>query len=118
MKTRSSSLPAAGDERRSTSHAQVTAQMKQASAAAMPDARASSLAQLQHQERASNSSQAAQLKARAEMMAGGAPVQRVEDEELLQGKFSVAQRMEDEELLQGKFAPVQRVEDEELAAGL
>lgn len=46
----------------------------------------------------------------------GAPVQRVEDEELLQGKFT-AQRMEDEDLLQGRFAPVQKMEEEELLQG-
>jgi hypothetical protein len=117
MKTRLTSRPESGEERRSVANAQSGAQLKQA--AAMPDARASSLAQLQHLERASNSSQAAQLKATADMMAGrgvDAPMQRVEDEELLQGKF-VAQREEDEELLQGKFAPVQRVEDEELLQG-
>lgn len=74
----------------------------------MPDTRAASLAQLHQQNMAGNSSQAAQLKAQAELMAGGgsdASIQRLEDEELLQGKFAPVQRMEDEELLQGKFAP-------------
>ena len=51
--------------------------------------------------------------------AGGAPVQRVEDEEPLQGKMKApVQRVEDEEPLQGKMkAPVQRVEDEEPLQG-
>lgn len=120
MKTRSSSRPASGEERRGAANAQSGAQLKQATVATMPDARAASLALLQHQDRASNSSQATQLKATADMMAGrsaGAPVQRVDDEELLQGRFAVAQREEDEELLQGKFAPVQRMDDEELLQG-
>ena len=44
----------------------------------------------------------------------GETVQRVEDEELLQGKFNTIQRVEeDEELLQGKFTPIQRMEEEE-----
>ncbi|MFC1748515.1 DUF4157 domain-containing protein [Pseudomonadota bacterium] len=46
-----------------------------------------------------------------------APAQRVEDEELMQGKFETAQRVEDEELMQGKFETAQRVEDEELMQG-
>nr|WP_308936671.1 DUF4157 domain-containing protein [Duganella radicis] len=73
----------------------------------MPDARAASLAQLQRQQMVSNSSMAAQLKERADLMAGRGndpAVQRVEDEELLQGKFEPVQRMEEDELLQGKFA--------------
>ena len=73
----------------------------------MSDTRASSQAQLQLQQRAIHSSQAAQLRARADMMAGRgreAPVQRVEDEELLQGRFATVQRVEDEEFMQGKFA--------------
>ena len=45
------------------------------------------------------------------------PVQRVEEEEMLQGKFATAQRVEEEELLQGKFEPVQRAEEEELLQG-
>lgn len=121
MKTRMTSQPTSGEERRSAANPQASVQLRQAPTTAMPDARAASLAQLRHQKRASNSNQTAQLKARADLMASGggeAPVQRVEDEELLQGKFAVAQRMDDEELLQGKFEPVQRVEDEELPAGL
>jgi hypothetical protein len=53
----------------------------------------------------------------------GSPVQRVEEEELLQGKAETAQRqgsMEEEELLQGKFDTVQRqdsLEEEELLQG-
>jgi hypothetical protein len=48
-----------------------------------------------------------------------APVQRAEEEELLQGKFATAQRagVEDEEPLQGKFDTVQRAEEEELLQG-
>lgn len=46
-------------------------------------------------------------------------LQRVEEEEAMQGKFSEpVQRMEDEELLQGKFTdPIQRMEDEDLMQG-
>jgi hypothetical protein len=47
----------------------------------------------------------------------GVPVQRQEDEELMQGKLEPAQRQEDEELMQGKFDPAQRQEDEELMQG-
>lgn len=43
------------------------------------------------------------------------PVQRQEDEDLMQGKFA-AQRQEDEDLMQGKFA-AQRQEDEDLMQG-
>jgi hypothetical protein len=45
-------------------------------------------------------------------------VQRVEDEEMIQGKFATAQRLaEEEEPLQGKFETVQRVEEEEMLQG-
>ena len=49
----------------------------------------------------------------------GDPVQRVEDEELLQGKFKTLQRQEDEELMQGKFESVQRQapDEEEMMQG-
>jgi hypothetical protein len=120
MKTRSTSQAVLGQERRSAAKAPASTQLQQARGVDMPDARAVVLAQLQHQERAGNSFQAAQLKARADMMAGrgtDVPVQRAEDEELLQGKFSTVQREPDEELLQGKFAPVQRIDDEELLQG-
>lgn len=44
-------------------------------------------------------------------------LQRMDEEELMQGKFT-AQRFEDEEELQGKFgAPLQRMEEEELLQG-
>ncbi|HKJ50526.1 MAG TPA: DUF4157 domain-containing protein [Gammaproteobacteria bacterium] len=50
-----------------------------------------------------------------------APVQQVEDEELLQGKFDTSQRapLEEEEPLQGKFEGLQRqgLEEEELMQG-
>ena len=62
-----------------------------------------------YQDMASNSAQSAQLMERAQMMAGGAPAQLAEEEELLQGKFDTAQLAEEEELLQGKFT-VQRAE--------
>jgi hypothetical protein len=46
------------------------------------------------------------------------PLQRVEDEELLQGKFETTQLMEEEEeLLQGKFATAQLMEEEEPLQG-
>lgn len=117
MKARSNSRSETGGERRSLPSTHTPAQDKHAATACMPDARAASMAQLQ--EKADASSQATQLRACADMMAGqnGAPVQRAEDEDLLQGKFPVAQREEDEELLQGKFASVQRMEDEELLQG-
>lgn len=86
----------------------------------MPDVRTASLVQLQYQQIASQSSQTAQLKARSEMMAGGGndpTLQRVEDGDLLQGKFAVDQLADDEELLQGKSAPVQRVVEDELLQG-
>lgn len=92
-----------GEGCRSGGNAHETAQAKQVAAAGMSDARAASLTQRQHQQRANNSSQAAQLWARANMMAArsaDASVQRVEDEVLLQGKFATVQRelkpMEDE----------------------
>lgn len=44
-------------------------------------------------------------------------LQRVEDEEPLQGKLEAAQRVEEEELLQGKFATLQRVVEEEPLQG-
>lgn len=105
MKKSLATPAAAREEQRGPNHAQ---SVMQARPATMPDTRAASLAQLHQQNMAGNSSQAAQLKAQAELMAGGgsdASIQRLEDEELLQGKFAPVQRMEDEELLQGKFAP-------------
>jgi hypothetical protein len=50
---------------------------------------------------------------------GAEPVQRVEEEDLLQGKGLALQRAEpeEEEMLQGKDLPVQRVEEEELLQG-
>lgn len=119
MKSRLTNSALTPDEHSIANHVQLRGETRRA-AAAMPDARPATLAQLHQQNMAGNSSQAAQLKAQAELMAGGgndASVQRLEDEELLQGKFAVAQREEDEELLQGKFAPVQRMEDEELLQG-
>ena len=50
----------------------------------------------------------------------GDPVQRVDEEELIQGKFHTLQReqgLEDEELLQGKFETLQRQPEEELMQG-
>ncbi len=60
------------------------------------------------------SAQLTQLQALAD-----APVQCMEEEELMQGKFAEpAQLMEEEEMLQGKFdAPVQRMEEVELMQG-
>ncbi|MDE2389448.1 MAG: hypothetical protein KGN35_10295, partial [Betaproteobacteria bacterium] len=42
------------------------------------------------------------------------PLQRVEEEEPLQGRFETAQRVEEDESLQKKSEPIQRVEEEEL----
>ncbi|WP_229262655.1 eCIS core domain-containing protein [Duganella radicis] len=79
--------------------------------AVIDDVRASSIAQRRLQSMANNSSQAAQLKARTDMIAAqgeAAPAQRVMDEDMLQGKFVPAQRVPDEELLQGKFDVFQK----------
>lgn len=84
MKNSSISRRESGDERRSVAYAEQTAQAMRTGAAAMPDARAASLTQLQHQQRASSSSQAVQLMACADMMAGRSadpPVQRVDAEQ-------------------------------------
>lgn len=70
--------------------------------------------QLFNDQRAST---AAQLKQQQMMISSqSAPLQRAEDEELLQGKFATAQLMEEEEPLQGKFV-AQRVEEEEPLQG-
>ncbi|WP_084617883.1 eCIS core domain-containing protein [Cellvibrio sp. OA-2007] len=70
--------------------------------------------QLFNDQRAST---AAQLKQQQMMTSSqSAPLQRAEDEELLQGKFETAQLMEEEEPLQGKFV-AQRVEEEEPLQG-
>ena len=59
-----------------------------------------------------------QLKQQQMMSASGVnPLQRAEDEELLQGKFATVQRAEEEELLQGKFETAQLAEEEELLQG-
>jgi hypothetical protein len=47
----------------------------------------------------------------------GGAIQRVEEEEPLQGKFETTQRVEEEEPLQGKFEAAQRVEEEEPLQG-
>lgn len=47
----------------------------------------------------------------------GGSIQRVEDDEPLQGKFDAVQRVEEEEPLQGKFETVQRAEEEEPLQG-
>lgn len=65
------------------------------------------------------SAQAAQLQERKDALNGASNItlQRVEDEEPIQGKFKTAQRAKDEELVQGKLATLQKVEDEELVQG-
>jgi len=96
MKSRFTSRSAASEARALAGPAQPEAQRKvQAAPATVPDTRTVSLAQLQLQRMAGASSQAVQLKARAAVMAGhgDAPVQCVEDEELLQGKFAPVQRI-------------------------
>jgi hypothetical protein len=50
-------------------------------------------------------------------MLSGEAVQRVEEEDPLQGKFTLLQRVEEEELLQGKFEAAQRIEEEEPLQG-
>lgn len=100
MKTHSTTRLASGEERRSAATARDGTQLIQASAAVMPDARAVALAQLRHQERASNSSQTAQLKERAAMIssrsAGASvprdvPVQRLSYEELPAAEYGLGQ---------------------------
>jgi len=120
MKTHATSRAESGEERQGASALHNAAQLKQGEAATMVDARAASSTLLRHQDMANNSAQAMQLKQRAEMMAGGAQfdiAQRVEDEEMLQGKFETVQRVEEEEPVQGKFDAAQRVEDDELFQG-
>jgi Domain of unknown function (DUF4157) len=80
-----------------------------ASAAHGPAQRRQALAPSHYQQMASSSARTTQLMERAGMMAGAVPVQRVEEEETLQGKFDTAQLQEEEEPLQGKF-PAQRLE--------
>lgn len=59
-----------------------------------------------------------QLKQQQMMTAAqSTPLQRAEDEELLQGKFATTQLMEEEEPLQGKFATAQLAEEEEMLQG-
>lgn len=59
-----------------------------------------------------------QLKQQQMMNASDAnPLQRAQDEELLQGKFETVQRAEEEDLLQGKFETAQLAEEEELLQG-
>lgn len=92
MKTHFTSGLASGKDFRGEDRTQHAVQLRQAPAAAMDDARTASLAHLRHQEMASNSSHAVQLKKRAQLMTGrgaDAPLQRVEDEELVQGRTAV-----------------------------
>jgi hypothetical protein len=120
MKTRLSMRIDSTEERRGAVHAPLPAQLKSAATPRIADARAASVAQRRHLEEAGSSSQAAQLKIYAHMIAhqkGDMPAQRAEDEDLLQGKFGIAQREEDDTLLQAKFLPVQRDEDEDLLQG-
>lgn len=89
MKSGLTDRPQAGAERGSAGNSHAIAQMKQGRSTATPRAHAPSLALLQHQQRADNSSQAAQLRACADLMAGRSSeglVQRAEDEQLPQGK--------------------------------
>ena len=51
--------------------------------------------------------------AQRKLLSGDA-VQRIEEEEPLQGRFETAQRVEEEEPLQKKSEPIQRVEEDEL----
>lgn len=71
--------------------------------------------QANRQDMMNASVQTAQLQERKDALNGASNItlQRVEDEEPVQGKFEAIQRAEDEELVQGKFATLQKVEDEE-----
>lgn len=120
MKTRPTSRAYAAEACLSMAGGQPAKQLRPAAAAVMPDGRTVSLAQQWHQEQASSSTQAAQLRAHADLMAGGgadAPVQRVEDEEPRQRKFDVTQGEEDEELLQGKFEAYEGIEQKSVLVG-
>lgn len=123
MRPHITSRSAASEERASAANAQPDIQRKLAAAATVPDTRTAALGQLQLQQIAGASSQAAQLKAHAAMMAGhvDALAQRVEEDELLQGKFATVQRAEEDDdeplyndpaamQMQAAGAPVQRVE--------
>lgn len=86
------------------------AQHRVAQGKVITDNSVAAIAQRKRMELLANSEQsAAQLR--------GDALQRVEDEEPLQGKFETTQRVEDEEPLQGKFAPLQRAEEEEPLQG-
>ena len=87
------------------------------------DRRPEAAAHREHAGKADDSPQAGKI-AQLQAMANGdavETVQKVEEEELLQGKFDPVQRQgaEEEELLQGKFATLQRqgLEEEELLQG-
>jgi hypothetical protein len=106
MKTRSTSQSAPDGPHRIAARAQGGVQLRQPGGGAMPDTRAASLAQLQHQQRASNSGQAAQLRACADLMAASgaqAPMQRTGEAQPLQGKFEALQETRGD-------GPVQRAE--------
>jgi hypothetical protein len=114
MQTRSSLLA----EQAHSRQALHTPQLKQQGAAQVLDTRDMQSVQRQAQSIANQSIAASQLKLLQAKMAGRADVmQRVEEEEPVQGKFATMQRVEEEELMQGKFATVQRVEEEEPVQG-
>jgi len=78
------------------------------------DNRPEAIAQRKMQEMVESSPQARQI-AQLTAITKGQTMQKVEDEELMQGKFEAVQRQEEEEkLMQGKFETVQRQEEEEL----
>jgi hypothetical protein len=101
-----------------TQNANPKVQLKQ-SPSGMKDQRQMASVHAVRQHRMNDSAQTAQLKARAAMLDGSAAsaIQKVEDKELLQGKFATIQRAEEEEPLQGKFATIQRVEEDETLQG-
>jgi len=80
----------------------------------LADNRTTTALQLQLMENITNSPQAIAQRQQLDQSFGSA-LQRVEEDELLQGKFATAQRTEpeEEELLQGKYQTAQRAEPEE-----
>ena len=99
-----------------------TSQTKQLTSVSMPDsvqlrdARHSQVLQKRLQSMVNTTGAALQLKLiQAQQQAK--TLQRVEEEEPLQGKFEAVQRVEGEEPLQGKFEAIQRVEEEEPLQG-
>ena len=107
-------------ERRSTARATNGRGSRQSAGPGFVDKRGASLVQNSIMQRIDNSPKMTLQRLQVESSISE-PAQRVEDEELLQGKFKALQRQgpEEEELMQGKFSTLQRqeAEEEELMQG-